>query len=345
MPPVFLFLSLLLNFSVFANPQVDTLFAEFNKPGVPGASVAVIKDEKIVYEKGYGLADLENKISVTAKTQFRLASVSKQFTAMAVLLLVDQGKLSLDDTLTEIFPDFPAYGKNIKVRHLLNHIGGLKDYEDFVPPGVQNQLTDSDVYKIYKNHTSGMFVPGSQYHYSNGGYVMLGLIAEKVAGKNFGLFLEESLFDRIGMKDAVLLQPGVVVPNRAYGYSPYGNVFKKTDQNATSATRGDGCIYLSAHEYVYWESALQKSALIRPDLQKLAFEAGVLNNGAKVDYGFGWMLGTFQGFPRVYHTGSSIGFRTAVERVPDKRLAVVVLANRANSTPWDIARKILDLYK
>jgi CubicO group peptidase (beta-lactamase class C family) len=328
----------------FNNPNVDALFAEFNKPSVPGASVAIFQDGKILYEKGYGLADLENHIAATPDTQYRLASVSKQFTAMAILLLIDQGRLSLGNSITDIFPEFPPYGKKIKILHLLGHTGGLKDYEDFVPSIQSKQLTDLDVLKIYQQQSSGMFAAGEQYHYSNGGYVLLGLIVEKVAGINFGTYLKKNLFDAVGMKDAVLLQPGVNVPNRAYGYSPSGVGFHKTDQNSTSATRGDGCIYLSAREYFFWETALEKSSLIHPDLQKLAFTAGTLNSGAKTDYGFGWMLGTYKGFPRAYHTGSTIGFRTAVERLPSQKFSVVVLANRANSDPWNIARKIVDLY-
>ncbi len=330
---------------VFANPQIDRLFSEYDKPNVPGASVGVYQDGAIVYEKGYGLADVEAKTPATAFTNYRLASVSKQYTATAIMILIEQGKLSLDTKLTDVIPTFPAYGKKITIHHLLNHLSGLRDYEDLIPSSQKDQLSDYDVLDIYKRQTSGKFSPGSQYSYSNGGFVLLGLVVEYVTHMGFSEFLWKNVFQPLGMTHTLMFEKGAsVVENRAYGYSPNGSKFKRTDQNITSATRGDGGVYTSVHEWLLWENAINNNTLVSSEMQKLAFTPGTLNSGAKTNYGFGWMLGTYNGFINQYHTGSTIGFRTASQRNPQKKLSVVVLVNRANSSPWEIAKKVADLF-
>jgi CubicO group peptidase (beta-lactamase class C family) len=328
--------------NIFSNPEVDRLFKDFDKPNVPGASVGIFKNGEIVYEKAFGLANLETKEAATPLTNYRLASLSKQFTAMAAMILIDEGKLTLETKVSDVISDFPSYASNIRVRHLLGHIGGLRDYEGSVSGS--GQVSDYDVLKIYQNMGSSMFSAGSSYHYSNGGFVMLGLLVEKASGQNYGDFLRTRIFEKLGMTNSVLMQKEVSIPHRAYGYSPSGGDFHKTDQSSTSATRGDGCVYTSVREWLLWERALLNSTLVRPELQKLAFTPGTLNSGSKTSYGFGWMLGEHEGEARQYHTGSTIGFRTGIERVPSSGLAVVVLANRANSEPWNIARRILDMY-
>lgn len=330
---------------VLANPQIDSLFRDYDKPGVPGASVAVYRGGMIVYEKGYGLADVAGKVPSTEDTNFRLASVSKQFTAVAVLILIEQGKLSFETRLTDLFPGFPAYGRNITIRHLLNHTGGLRDYEDLIPSTQSKQLSDQDVLELLKKQSSGYFTPGSQYRYSNGGYVLLGLSIEAVTQKRFATFANEYIFEPLGMKNSVFYEKGIsAVSNRAYGYSPSGTGFSQTDQSITSATLGDGGLYTSVHEWLLWENALRNSTLLSEEVAKLAWTPGTLNSGSKTQYGFGWMLDTYKGYQRQHHTGSTIGFRTACQRFPEKDLAILVLINRANSTPWEIARQIADLY-
>ena len=329
---------------LLANANIDALFSEYDYPNVPGAGVAVISDGKIIYERGYGLADIGLKIPSTVYTNYRMASLSKQFTAMAILQLIDAGKLHFDDRLTELFPEYPSYGTAIRIRQLLGHLGGLNDYEDLIPSSQTKQLTDHDVFQLYLKHPSYMFSAGERYHYSNGGFVLLGLIVEKISGRNFEDYMKTEIFDRLGMVNSQLMTDPRPMAHRAYGYTQQGESFQKTDQSLTSGTRGDGCVYTSVHEWVYWEKALRESSLIKPELQQLAFTPGKLNNGSSTSYGFGWMLGTYQGLTRQYHTGSTIGFRTAVERIPAKKLAVVVFINRANASPSEKARRIVDMY-
>lgn len=340
------FILFLLGTSItFANPQIDKIFSDYDKANVPGASVGVYQNGQIVYEKGYGLQNVEQKEAATAYTNYRLASVSKQFTATAIMILIEQGKLSLDTKLSDVIPTFPAYGKKITIHHLLNHLSGLKDYEDLIPSSQKDQLTDYDVLEIYKRQSSGKFTPGSQYAYSNGGYVLLGLVVEYVTHMGFSEFLWKNVFQPLGMTHTLMFEKGAsIVDNRAYGYSPSGSKFTRTDQNVTSATRGDGGVYTSVHEWLLWENAINSNTLVSKEMQNLAFTKGTLNNGSKTSYGFGWMLGTYNGLVTQYHTGSTIGFRTASQRYPSKNLSVVVLINRANSSPWDLAKRVADLF-
>jgi len=327
----------------FKSDLIDSYFADYNHPDRPGASVLVMKQGKILYERGYGSRELVHYEPVNERTNFRLASVSKQFTATAILLLVQRGQLSLDTFLVSVFPDFPSYGSKITVRHLLNHTSGLTDYEDLIPSTQVQQLTDQDVLNLLKKQNGLYFSPGSQYRYSNGGYVLLGLIVESLSGQNFAEFLEENIFRPLQMNYSVMYDgPSTEIENRAYGHSLLGNGFKQTDQNITSATRGDGGIYSSAHDWVRWETAISENLILSQKYQEMVFTPGKLNNGTLIDYGFGWMLNTFQGLVHQYHTGSTIGFRTSVERFPDKELVVLVLVNRANASPWVTARNIAE---
>lgn len=182
---------------------VDALFHDFDQANSPGAVVIVIKEGNALLAKGYGLADLENKIPCITNTNFRLASVTKQFTAMAVLILAEQGKLSLQDRLPKFFPEFPAYGEAISLHHLLTHTSGLPDYEDHIPGGTTIPLSDRDVLFILRQQSKTDFAPGAQFHYSNSGYALLALIVENVSGRTFPAFVKEKIFNPLGMTNSI----------------------------------------------------------------------------------------------------------------------------------------------
>lgn len=331
--------------SVPKNDIIDSYFSSFDHADTPGASVLVMKQGEVLYERGYGAAELTQLQPVTEHTNFRLASVSKQFTATAILILVQRGLLDFDTKLNSLITDFPDYGSKITVRHLLNHTSGLRDYENLIPSSQSTQLSDEDVLRLLKKENSPYFSAGSQYRYSNGGYVLLGLIVERVTGQNFSSFLKENIFEPLQMTNTVMYDgPLTQIAQRAYGHSPSGTGFKQTDQDITSATRGDGGIYTSAHDWIRWETALNENLIISKELQDMAFTPAKLNNGSLTQYGFGWMLNKFEGLIHQYHTGSSVGFRTGVERFPEKGLAVLVLTNRANASPWTIARNIAERF-
>src|SRR5436309_7268003 len=213
---------------------VDAMFRDFDWANSPGAAVIVIKESKPVFAKGYGMADLEKKIPCTTNTNFRLASLTKQFTAMAVVILVEQGELSLEDHLLGFFPEFPKYGKAITVRHLLTHTSGLPDYENHIPKRTRIPLSDRDVLFILRQQNKTDFPTGSQFHYSNSGYALLALVIENVSGKTFSAFVKEKIFDPLGMTNSLAYVAGLsFVPNRAYGYAKGKTGWELSDQSVT----------------------------------------------------------------------------------------------------------------
>ncbi len=344
---IFFFLGCSLNLSVFAGPGkvdfIDSYFSEYDHPDTPGAAVLVMQNGETLFERGYGLAQISSASAVTPKTNFRLASLSKQFTATAILLLVQQKQLSLDSRLITFFPKLSDYASKITIRQLLNHTSGLVDYEDLIPASQTQQLTDFDVLSLLEKQKSTYFSPGSQYRYSNGGYVLLGLIVERITGTSFSQFLKQNIFTPLSMNNSLMYEGSQTdIPFRAFGYTAFGNSFKQTDQSVTSATRGDGGVYTSLNDWALWENAINENILLSNELQEMAFSPGQLSNGSFTEYGFGWMVDIFKGLTHQYHTGSTIGFRTGVERFPQKNLMVLVLINRANSTPWTIARNIAE---
>lgn len=322
---------------------VDSLFAEFNTPAAPGAAVLVAMDGKVLVSKGYGLADLEARTPVTPHTNFRLASITKQFTAMAAMLLVQAGKLRLDESLTDIFPDFPAYGRRITMRHLLTHTSGLRDYEDFVPDSQTTQVLDAQVLRRMASLDSTDFPPGTRFRYSNTGYAVLAMVVEKRSGLRFAEFLKTRIFDRVGMPWTLAREDGrAAVARRAYGHSRRDNIWVRTDQSGTSAVLGDGGVYSSVSELYRWSQALETRELLGDSLRALIFQRGLHADSSGADYGFGWYLDTRHALPRTRHTGSSIGFRNAIIRYPTLGATIIVLTNRATANASALAERIAD---
>ena len=324
---------------------IDALFADYARPNAPGASVVVIRDGKALYRRAYGLADVEAHTAATAATNYRLASVTKQFTAMSILILAERGKLFLDDPLSKFFPDYPAYGKSITVRQLLTHTSGLLEYEDLIPASRTAQVKDRDVLDLLKHQDHTYFAPGSSWRYSNTGYAHLAMIVEKISGMTFAAFLKQNIFDPLHMSQTVAFEDGVsTVANRAFGYSQRGAAFERTDQSLTSAVLGDGGIYSSIDDLFRWDQALYTTQLVRADTLQQAFTSVLLTNGKPTNYGFGWEIGEFQGIKTVRHGGSTIGFRTNILRIPDRKFTVIVLANRNEAKPAEIADRIAELF-
>ena len=289
--------------------RVDALFQDFNQPGAPGASVMVIKRGKVVLAKGYGLANLEEKVPCGTNTNFRLASVTKQFTAMAVMMLAERKQLSLDERLTDFFPEFPAYGNQITLRHLLTHTSGLIDYEDVIPKGTEIPVLDRDVLRLLMRQEKTYFPPGTKYRYSNSAFAVLAQIVEARSGNTFARFLQENIFRPVKMGHTLAYEQGLsVVPNRAYGYSPDASGFKRTDQSLTSSVLGDGGIYSSVADLYQWDQALYTDKLVTRKMLKLAFTRGPATEHPDTGYGFGWFVGQYRGLQEFWHSGNSLGF-------------------------------------
>ena len=323
---------------------VDSLFADYNGAAVPGASVIVIRDGRVIVRRAYGMAHLERRAPATPETDYRLASVSKQFTAMAIMMLAQAGKLRYDQPVREILPELPPAARDVTVRHLLNHTSGLWDYEDLIPGTRTAQLDDRDVLALLGPKDTLYFPPGSAYRYSNSGYVLLGLIVERVSGVSFPEFLRARIFAPLGMTATVAHVEGSdTVPHRAYGYSAAATGFTATDQSVTSATLGDGGIYTNVDDMMRWDRALYGAELVDAATLQLATTPPVLPGRAPTEYAFGWFVDTYRGGRRWRHTGETSGFRNAIQRYPDRRFTVIVLTNRSSGEPGTIAERIADL--
>src|SRR6267143_3093193 len=250
----------------------ESVFGALVKPHEPGFAVLIRYGGRNVYTRTEGVRDLGSKAKIDARTNFRLASFTKQFTAMAIMLLVHDGKLRYDQTLAQLFPDFPAYGKSITVRNLLNHTSGLPDYEDLMDAvekrkgplwSPEKQIQDDEVLKLLKQEEHGKFAPGTGWSYSNSGYVVLGIIVSKVSGKSYGEFLRQRIFAPLKMNHTVVFQKGKnEVAHRAFGHSKEKDLLKETDQSSTSATLGDGGIYSNLEDLAKWDDALRNHTLL-----------------------------------------------------------------------------------
>jgi CubicO group peptidase (beta-lactamase class C family) len=352
--------------------KIDAVFSGVTSPDAPGLAVLVRKNGNTVFQRGYGVRDLRSKAKIDAHTNFRLASFTKQFTALAIMLLVHEGKLRYDETLTELFPDFPAYGRKITVRNLLNHTSGLPDYEDSMEAAEkakgpiwspEKQIQDAEVLELLRKETNGKFAAGTSWSYSNSGYVVLGLIVAKVSGKRYGEFLRARIFAPLRMNHTILYQKGKnEIVNRAFGHTKEKDALKKTDQSATSATLGDGGIYSNLGDLAKWDDALRNHTLLsenefQPALTPVKLADGSqphwpveanddnLHPGKPVSYGFGWFLDPYQGRQRMWHTGSTMGFRTVIEGFTDgDGLTVIILCNRTDLEPEKLALQAADIF-
>lgn len=307
----------------------------------PGSALLVLQNGKPIQTKVEGAADIQTGRKITAKTNFRLASVTKQFTATAILLLAKDGKLAIDDAAGNHIPAWPPYANGVTIRHLLTHTSGLPDYDNGVPDGVP-QLTDADVLAFVKKQNALLFAPGAKYSYSNTAYAILSLIVEGASKQTFPAFLKSRIFKPLGMKDTVAHVEGKdTVKNRAFGHSRTANGWKRSDQSATSAVLGDGGIYSNLNDLAKWVRALDECKLLDCQTLTQSWTSAKLNHGTPTNYGFGWRLETLDGQRVISHTGETRGFRNALLRYPDKKIVVILLTNRNEGTPAVEAAKVV----
>lgn len=324
--------------------KADQLFAEYSG-AQPGAAVLVVKNGAPVFKKAYGLAHLEENIAAETQTNFRLASVTKQFTAMGIMQLVERGVLTYETSLQALFPEFPDYGRGITVRHLLQHTSGLIDYEDLIPDTATVQVLDKDVLAMMMTQDSTYFTPGEKFRYSNSGYAVLAMIVEKLSGKSFATFLQENIFAPLEMTNTIAYEQSVSeVNHRAMGYRMEGGKAVFSDQSLTSAVLGDGGIYSSVEDLFKWDRALYANKLVSAETLSRAFTPGVLNDGTKTEYGFGWFTGEYRGRARARHSGSTCGFRNELQCYPESESAVIILTNRAAPEVEALANQLADLF-
>ena len=309
---------------------------EMQRQHVPGVGVAVIQHGQVLKAQGYGVSNLEHHVAVTPETMFQSGSLGKQFTATAVMLQVEDGKLALSDPLTKFFPDAPANWQGITVRNLLTHTSGIPDYTDGVLD-MRKDYTEDDLAKF----AFGLpleFPPGSRWNYSNTGYVLLGVIVHKVSGSFHGDVLATRVFKPLGMTTARVINEADIVPNRAAGYQLEKGEVKNQDWVAPKLnTTADGSLYFSLRDLIAWDAGVRSRAILKPESWEQILRPVQLTSGKTYPYGFGWFLDERGGKPLQHHSGSWQGFKTQLSRFIGDDLSIVVLANLAQASPARIA--------
>lgn len=312
---------------------IDELLSKSFKPGDPGAAAIVVKNGNVILRKGYGMANLELGIPIEPDMIFRIGSITKQFTAVATLMLVDQGKLSLTDEITKFIPDYPTQGHTITVEHLLTHTSGIKSYTGLPEwrPLWRKDVSLKEMIDLFKNKPME-FAPGESWNYNNSGYVLLGLIIEKASGQTYQDFIEKNIFAPLGMKQTFYDNTARIIPRRITGYSKSGANWVNSDYLSMSWPHAAGSIISSVDDLAKWDSALYTDKLLKQETLRRAWTPYLLKNGKSVKYGYGWLVTDLAGMSSLEHGGGINGFTTIGVRVPQERIYVAILTNRDSGT-------------
>ena len=332
----------LLASAIFADPVADFVNGYMKRQQIPGVAVLLRENGKIVRSEGFGLANLELNVPVKPNTVFQSGSIGKQFTATAVMMLVEEGKVALEDPISK-YLQVPDTWSGITIRHLLTHTSGLGDYpEDF---SLQKDYTEDDLLKMITSQKLS-FKPGEKWSYSNLGYVTLGIMIGKVTGKFYGEFLKERIFEPLGMTSTRIISEADIIPNRAAGYElREGGLKNQTWVSPSLNTTADGSLYFTVEELAKWDEAMDSAKLLsRASLQQM-WTPAKLNNGTTADYGFGWSIDkTASGHKLIEHGGAWQGFTSHISRYPDDHFSIMTLCNRGGADCTYIAHNVAGLY-
>ena len=332
---------------------VDSLLARWQDADAPGAMAMVVHRGRIVFEHGYGLADVASHRPIGRHTVFRLASVSKQFTAMAILLLEEEGRLDLDDPMAEHLPELEGFGHALRIRHLLHHTAGIGDvYDEFedrfrghplvggrAPPGNWALL------RILAEVGETEFLPGTQFSYCNICYDLLALVVERASGRSFADFLDERIFTPLGMDHSFVYDGRAPVSSEtAISYSVQRGLLERDEEHLLNGIVGSGGVFSCTADLFLWDQALYREDLISQHSLEAMFTTGNLVDGSSHDYGYGWDIGELGAFVRHSHTGGWLGFRTYIARYPEAQLTIVLLSNRSDFERWSLGERIAEIY-
>ncbi|MCH7784639.1 MAG: beta-lactamase family protein [Bacteroidetes bacterium] len=325
---------------------IDSIFTEWNKTNVPGCALGIMKEGKLIYAKGYGMANMEYDIPNSASSVFRIGSTSKQFTAACIVLLAEQEKLNLDNTLNQYFPDFPEYAKRITIRNLLNHTSGIRDYlriSYLKGYSHDEYYEDKDIMKWLINQTELNFKPGDEHLYSNSGYWLLGQIVNKVAEMNMADFAKKEIFEPLGMNNTHFHNDHTqIVKNRASGYVPDRNDNYKISMTTLDMI-GDGGIFTTINDIKKWDDAYYESSVLSKEFWNMMTQQGILNNGEVINYASGLMISKYKGLKTVRHGGAFVGFTAELLRFPEQKLSIAIFANRGDANPSRMANQVADI--
>jgi len=325
--------------------SVDAVFADVAKPGSPGCALAVFRDGRIAYERGYGMADLEHDVPITPSSVFYVGSLSKQFTAFAAALAASEGRLSLDDEVRKWIPELPEYGSRLTVRHLVHHTSGLRDYNTlFDIAGRRNDeaFDNQTVLRIVARQRALNFRPGEEYLYSNSGYVLLSLIVERALGMPLAEFAKAWMFQPLGMRDTQFYDDVTrLVKNRAFAFDRTSSGDWR-DNTPHSQRTGAGGVLTTVRDLLAWDNNFYEPKVGTRALISQVHEIGALNSGKALTYAYGLQIGQYRGQRLVEHGGSLGGYRAHLMRLPDERTSVACLCNFGASNPGARARRVAD---
>jgi D-alanyl-D-alanine carboxypeptidase len=320
----------------------DYLKEQMEKHRIPGAALIVIQTNQTVKRVGYGFANLEWKVAVTPETVFEIGSITKQFTAACILLLAQDGKLSVDDDLSRHLPHTPETWRGIKIRHLLTHTSGIVSYTGLDGFELRRHLTQEQFIKAIGTYPLE-FQPGASWKYCNTGYNLLGFIVENVSAKQYWDFLSERILQPLGMHSTTNRQPWLVIANRAAGYEQTNHIWVNRDYDLTDVFSA-GAILSTVDDLAKWNTSLDSGALLNDATRQQMWTPAELKDGSGTKYGFGWRIERVDGHPNIGHGGSTSGFSASIQRFPEDRLAIILLTNTDEQIATALARKIAQFY-
>ena len=327
--------------------RVDAIFKEYDSATSPGCAVAVYQDDKILYKHAYGMANLDHEIRLSPGSVFHVASVSKQFTAAAILLLAQDGKLGLDDDIRTHLPELPDFGTRITIRQLANHTSGIRDQWDLLGLAgwrySRDLITDDDVLELLARQKDLNFPPGTRHLYSNSGYTLLAVIVSRVSGKSFRAFTSERIFAPLGMTNTHFRDTfNEIVKNQAYGYAPFGQTFRLSTTNFDTA--GATSLLTTVEDMAKWYANFDTGKVGGDTLLGGLLDRGVLKDGTRIEYAFGMQHGTYRGAPFVGHGGADAGYRADFVRFTKPRLGVATMCNIATANPGALSRRVAEVF-
>lgn len=320
----------------------DYIKGEMNKRQIPGAVLTIIQNGQAVKTAAYGLANIELRAPATPETVFEIGSITKQFTAAGILLLAQDGKLSVDDRITAHLKHAPDAWTNITVRHLLTHTSGLKSYTGLEGFELTRHLTQEQFIKAIASQPPE-FPPGQSWKYCNTGFNLLGFIIENVSGKRYGDFMSERIFRPLGMTNTLDRRPSRIIPNRADGYEQSNHVLINRDYDLTDVFSA-GALVSTVGDLAKWNGALDGESLLKARSKEQMWTPARLKDGSTRNYGFGWFLDTVEGHKNIGHSGATSGFSASIQRFPDDKLAVILLTNTDEQIATTLAKRIAAFY-
>lgn len=324
--------------------KIDSIIkTEFNDPNGPGGVFSVFKNGKTVYQKAFGKANLELNVDTTTDNVFQLGSMTKQFTAVAILMLEDQGKLNVNDAISKYIPDYPS-GDKITIHHLLTHTSGIKDFTKMkaLKEIAQKEMTPKEMVDFFKNEPVD-FIPGEEFEYNNSGYVLLGYIIELVSKETYEDYIEKNIFAKLGMTQSYYASDRQVITKRAYGYHNKGDRYVNKTVISFSVPFSSGSLMSTANDMLKWQTALNENTLVSASTMKKAYTIYRLTNGEKLTYGYGWHLKDINGVSTREHGGSVFGFKTMGVYIPTEGIYVIGFSNCDCHSPTKITRDIAQL--